>query len=811
RPSFRELLGRVRAVALGAYAHQELPFEMLVEQLQPTRDLGRNPLFQVTFQLLNVPGAGPGTNRGPGAASQLPFELQRSTSILDLAFNLVETADGASGIVEYDAQLFDASTIDRLIAHYQTLLQHVSSEPDRPLAQHRILGRSELDRLLVTWNATDTTRPPEGCVHELFAAQAARTPDVVAVVQGDRRLSYGELDRRANQLAHHLGRLGVGRGALVALWMERSPELVVALLGVLKAGAAYVPLDRTSPPARVRFMLADTQARVILTQASLAASLPEHRAAVLALDRDWPAIAAEPDHAPVSAATCDDAAYVIYTSGSTGTPKGVVVPHRGLVNYLTWCVAAYDVAAGRGAPVHSPISFDLTITSLFAPLLVGRTTELADERDDVEALAQLLRRQGGFSLVKITPAHLDLLARQLLPAEAADRARVLVIGGEALLREHVTFWQANAPDTRLVNEYGPTETVVGCCVHEVPPDGPATRAVPIGRPIANTRLYVLDRRMQPVPIGVHGELYVGGAGVAHGYLNQPGLTAERFVPDPFATRPGARLYRTGDLARYLADGTLEYLGRVDDQIKIRGHRIELGEIEAALGQHPAVREAAVLVREDPVRGRELVAYVDADGEPAPTAQELRTFLASVVPGYMIPSAWVYPPSWPLTANGKVDRHALAALDAATSSAPTDVFVEPRTETERLLAGIWREVLGVTRVGVHDDFFALGGHSLLATQLVARIQHALGVELPVRSVFEAPTIDVLARAVEARASMAEAEPTLEPILRATPDGVPQPPLPLEQLSDAEIDRLLREELETLTQARPESRPNGESHD
>ncbi|WP_437667767.1 amino acid adenylation domain-containing protein [Sorangium sp. So ce1182] len=743
QPTVRELLGRVREVTLGAYAHQEVPFEKLVEELSPARDLSRTPLFQVLFSLQNAPMPA----LVLGDVKLAPVEVEQTTAKFELTLSFGETEEGLRGALEYNTDLFDAATIERMAGHYRTLLEGLVAEPGRRVSELSLLTEAERQKLLVTWNATEAEYPRDTCIHGLFEAQVEETPDAVAVVYEGQKLTYRELNARANQLAHHLRRLGVGPEVLVGLCVERSLEMVVGLLGILKAGGAYLPLDPAYPAERLAFMLEDAAVPVLLTQDRVANALPVTSCMMLCLDTDWEPIAGERQDNPASGALPDHLAYVIYTSGSTGTPKGVMIPHRGLVNYLWWCARAYDVAGGQGAPVHSSLSFDLTITGLFSPLLVGRPVVLMPEQGGVEALVEVLEGHEDFSLVKITPAHLELLQRLLPRERAAGRARALIIGGEALSWEALAFFQTHAPATRLVNEYGPTETVVGCCVYEAPADGGKTGPVPIGRPIANTQLYVLDAHRQPVPIGVPGELYIGGAGVARGYLNRPELTAERFIEDPFRAEPGARLYKTGDLCRWLPDGTLEYLGRLDHQVKVRGFRIELGEIESVLVQHPSVREAVVVAREDAPGDKRLVAYVVAREAPLPAVSELRSYVQSKLPEYMVPAAFVELSALPLTANGKVDRKALPAPDQAQTEQGS-TFVAPRTPVEEVLAGIWAEVLHLERVSVLDSFFDLGGHSLLATQVLGRLRPVFGVDVSLRALFDAPTVAGLATHVEA---------------------------------------------------------------
>jgi amino acid adenylation domain-containing protein len=599
-------------------------------------------------------------------------------------------------------------------------------------------------------------------MHELFAAQAEKTPDAIAVRYQDQSLTYEELNQRANQLAQYLQQQGVGPETLVGICAERTPDLLIGLLGILKAGGAYLPLDPTYPPERLAFMLADSQAPILLTQERLLPSLPQHSAKVVCLDRDWPTIQDCPPIANLKSIHVAPAgakipnpkslAYVIYTSGSTGKPKGTLIEHRGLVNYLSWCLQAYPLSAGIGAPVHSSISFDMTITGLFSPLLAGQTVELLPEALGIEALATALRRGSTFSLVKITPAHLELLSHQLSAEEAAACTQAFIIGGENLRAEQLDFWRQFAPQTQLVNEYGPTETVVGCCVYTVASGDPRSGSVPIGRPIINTQLYILDGEQQPVPIGVVGELYIGGTGVARGYLNRPELTAERFINfrlpildfrlehENQANPKSTRLYKTGDLARYRADGVIEFLGRIDHQVKLRGYRIELGEIEAALSQCPGVRESFVLAREDQPGGQRLVAYLVPEGEP-PDLIALRAALKRQLPEYMVPTGFVVLEALPLTVNGKVDRGALPAPEATNQRA---AYAAPETGLEQAIADIWQRVLRLERVGRHDNFFDLGGHSLLAVQVHSQLQEALQRPIAMVDLFQYPTVHGLAQ-------------------------------------------------------------------
>ncbi|WP_437811936.1 amino acid adenylation domain-containing protein [Sorangium sp. So ce1078] len=740
-PSVTELLARVRAAVLEAQAHQEVPFERVLAELSLERTLSHTPLFNVMLAMDPPPAQAPEI---PG----LSIAVQRvdtRTAQFDLTLSLtLDAQGGARGAWEYNTDLFDRATVARMARHLLAILDGLAAGPEARVADLPVMDAAEREQLLIGWNATSAEAPLDRCAHELFEAQVERTPEAAAVVFGAEALTYRELNRRANQLAHHLRSLGVGPDVPVGLCVERSIDMVVGMLGVLKAGGAYVPLDPSYPDERLEFILEDTGAPVLLTQQHLAPRLDGRGARALCLDTQRESIERAPGGNPERLGTPECLAYVIYTSGSTGKPKGVMIPHRGLVNYLTWCVEAYRVSEGQGALVHSSIGFDLTITGLYAPLLVGGRVILAGEVEG-EGLARALCEQEGLSLVKLTPAHLAVLNLLVRPEEAAQRTRAFVIGGEALSWSTLRFWQQNAPETRLINEYGPTETVVGCCIHEAGRGAGDAASVPIGRPIANTQLYVLDRKLEPVPVGVSGELYIGGAGVARGYLNRPALTAERFVPDPFGAEAGARLYRTGDACRWRGDGTLEYLGRLDHQVKIRGYRIELGEIEGVLMQHESVREAVVVVREDSPGNKRLVGYVTRRDGPAPEPEALRAWAAKALPGYMVPAPILVLEQLPLSQNGKVDRRALPPPDALVDATARDT-TPPRTDLERALAAIWREVLSVPQVGIHDNFFDLGGHSLLLAQVHSRLRATVDRDLRLLVLFQHPTIASLAAAL-----------------------------------------------------------------
>jgi len=601
-PSFRDLLKRVKEVAVGAYNHQDVPFEKLVEELRPDRDPSRNPLFQVSFALQNATR----TKLELPGLTLSPMEVHSGTTKFDLSLSILEGADGLKATWEYDVDLFDSTRIARMIDHFQVLLEGIVADPARKISELPLLTAAEREQILVEWNQTETDTPDRS-VHELFEQQVEKTPTAVAVEFEETKLTYRELNERANQLAHYLRSAGAGADVLVGVCIERSAELIIALLGILKAGAAYLLLETEYPAERLRFMLNDSATPILITQKSLSDRLRqlETNARIVCLDEEE--IENQSRENPGLSVAPDNLVYAIYTSGSTGKPKGTLITHRGLSNYLSWAIRSYPVAEGKGAPVHSSIAFDLTVTGLFTPLLVGRTAYVLKESQGVGALSSALRSQQGFSLIKITPAHLELLSQELTREEAAGCASAFIIGGENLTADSIKFWQDAAPGTLLVNEYGPTETVVGCCVYTAGKEDQSPRSIPIGQPIANTRLYILSPQLQPQPVGVPGELYIGGPGLARGYLNRPDLTAERFVPDPFGTYAGARLYKTGDKAVYLADGNIEFLGRLDHQVKIRGFRIEPEEIESVLESHPLIRDCVVVVRDE--ADKRLVAYL----------------------------------------------------------------------------------------------------------------------------------------------------------------------------------------------------------
>jgi amino acid adenylation domain-containing protein len=738
-PTFKELLAQVRETALGAYAHQDLPFEKLVEELQQ-RSLSHSPLFQVMFVLQNAPGESLNFER----LSVSRLGIGAKTAKFDLTLSMSESVDGLKGSLQYNTDLFDAETIIRMLGHFRVLLEGVVANPNQRLARLPVLTQAEQHQLLVDWNVTKRDYPKDKCIHELFEAQVERSPDAVAVVFESRQLTYRELNRKANQLAHYLRKHGVGAEVLVAICMERSLEMLVGLLGILKAGGAYVPLDPDCPKERLGFMLEDIQTSVLLSQERLITHLPESCARVVCLDRDWKTIAEQSGENPISATTPESLAYVIYTSGSTGQPKGVEVSHRGVLRLL-FGVEYVQLNESETFLHLAPISFDASTFELWGSLLHGAKCVLFPGKiPSPHELGNILHHHG-ISALWLTASLFNTVIDEA--PEALSGVRQLLIGGEALSVPHVGRAVALLPQTQIINGYGPTESTTFACCYRIPARlDESMNSIPIGRPIANTEVYLLDSHLSPVPIGAPGELYIGGDGLARSYLNRPDLTAENFIAHPFGDEPGARLYKTGDLARYLSDGNIEFLGRIDDQVKIRGFRIELGEIESVLGQHPAVHETVVLAREDTPGTKRLVAYVVPVKEQACSTSELRNFVKQKLPEYMIPFAFVLLDLLPLTANGKVDRKLFPPPDQNRPELEPS-YAAPRTSIEERLAEIWSKLLGLNQVGIRDNFFDLGGHSLLAVRLLTEIENAFKQRLPLSCLFKDGTIEHLAKIID----------------------------------------------------------------
>ena len=746
-PTFKGLLGRVREVALGAYNHQDLPFEKLVEILQPERDLSHNPLFQVLFSLRNVRTP---QIKLPGVTLS-SLEIERKTARFDLALDLEEGLEGINGTLEYSQDLFDASTARRIAGHFLTLLESIAANPEQRLSNLPLLTKPEQYQLLFEWNNTQSEFPKNKCIHELFEAQAELTPDAIAVVFQHECLTYRELNEKANNLASYLQKVGVNPEVLVGIYVDRSLEMVVGLLGILKAGGAYVPLDPAYPPERLAFMLEDAKISVLLTLKKLLKTLPQNSASLVFLDADWEGISSC-DEPIMGLQNSSNLAYVIYTSGSTGKPKGVQISHASAVNFLSSMRQQLAIADGDVWLAVTSLSFDIAALELFLPITTGSRVVVASREvaSNGEKLLETLTNSGA-RVLQATPASWKML---LAAGWQGNNQLKILCGGEALPRQLAN--QLLLRGASVWNLYGPTETTIWSTLYQV---DRKDESVSIGRPIANTQIYILDRYLMPVPVGVFGELHIGGAGLSRGYLNRPELTAEKFILNPFAEdgihasfilHPSSfilseRLYKTGDLARYLPDGNIEFMGRSDHQVKVRGFRIELGEIEAVLSQYSAVREAIALVREDNPGDKRLVAYIVANSELKTQDSELinnlRCYLKQKLPQYMIPSAFVLLESLPLTPNGKIDRRSLREPDTNTAEFESN-FADPRTPDEQLIAEIWAEVLGLERVGIHDNFFELGGHSLLATQAISRLREALQVELPLRSLFESPTVATL---------------------------------------------------------------------
>ncbi|MCP4661158.1 MAG: amino acid adenylation domain-containing protein, partial [bacterium] len=784
--TYRQVLATVREAALGAYAHQDVPFEKLVEELDPERDTSRQPFFQVMFILQNAPRS----SLELSGLTLHPFLVQGGTAKFDLTLALWEwQGRGLGGWLEYATDLFDATTVDRFAGHYRNLLAGVVADPGQPLAECSLLNAAERHQLLLAWNDTRAPAPGAASIHELFAVQVGRTPEAVAVVFGDEHLSYEELNLRANRLAHHLLARGVGRVAasevMVGISMQRSLRTVVTILGILKAGGVYLPLDRSYPQERLAFMLADAKVPVLVSDEEQA---PVPGVEVVCLDRDAAAIARASDRNPESGSAVggDHLAYVIYTSGSTGTPKGVAITHRAVVrlvfgtNYVT--LGPEDRVAQA-----STTSFDAATFELWGALLTGARLVGIDRQEVLSPprFAAVLRERGITALFLTTALFNQMVREQ---PEGFRTLRHLLFGGEAVDPQRVREALEHAAPERLLHVYGPTESTTFTTWQRVREVAAGARTVPIGAALSNTELYVLDRSLEPVPVGVPGELLIGGDGLARGYLNRPGLTAAQFVPNPFGTVRGGRLYRSGDLVRSLPEGTIEFVGRIDHQVKIRGFRIELGEIEAVLARHPGVREAVVMVREHDGEGashRRLVAYVVRAGAAALDAValdavaldvgELRSYLGDSLPAYMVPPAVVFLDALPWTPAGKVDRKALPAPEPGTGERAAS-WVPPRSPIEEMVAGIWTEVLGqvapVSQVGVYDDFFELGGHSLLATQVSSRVSRVLGIDIGPRLLFENPTVAAMAAELEQRSAADRGAPTA-PLVAVEREG----PIPL----------------------------------
>jgi len=781
-PTFQEFLSRSKAVTLEACAHQDLPFEKLVEALHPDRDLSRNPLFQVSFSLQNT----------PAAALEFPeltwsaIEFDAGTAKLDLEFNLWEDFAGIKGQLTYSTDLFDSGTIARMLNHFQTLLESIVANPKQRLSDLPILNPAERDRLLVEFNNSSKIIPclapicqesePESsqielCFHQLFEQQVERSPDAIATVFENQYLTYRELNSKANQIAHYLQQMGVGPEVLAGICIDRSLDAIAGLLGILKAGGAYLPLDPNYPPERLNFMLEDARISILLTththggretgffsentsfspadslknpvslvgvrnscDPGFTATAPPDcqipNLTVICLDREWEAIARQSQQNPISNVTVENLAYVIYTSGSTGKPKGVLIEHKGLSNLAQAQIETFKVQHLHRVLQFASLSFDASIFEIVMALRSGATLYLAN-RESLQPGKPLIDflRDNAIGHATLPPAVLKLLPKTELPA-----LQTIICAGESCAPDIVKLWAKNR---QFFNAYGPTEATVWSSIAELTD----RKKVSVGRPILHAQIYILDKHLQPVPIGIPGELHVSGLGVARGYLNRSHLTQQRFIPNPFSDKYGARMYKTGDLARYLPDGNIEFLGRIDEQVKVRGFRIELGEIEAVLRQHPGVQQTAAIACNDSAGNQRLIAYIVPNNPPA-SALELRDFLKSKLPPYMMPNAFEIIDCLPLTPNGKIDRRRLSSPENLTAGS-RDAFAEPRSPTESTLAQIWAAILNLDRVGIRDNFFDLGGDSLLAVGLIDRINQQFQQNLPLSSLFLNPTVENLA--------------------------------------------------------------------
>jgi amino acid adenylation domain-containing protein len=743
-PSFQKLLGQVRKVVLVAEAHQDLPFEILVEELQLQRDLGYSPLFQVMFAFEQDVSL---QKIELSSLTASPWVLENNEGKFDLTLLFEHNDNELLGKWVYNTDLFNVDTIERMSGHYLSLLEGIVADPSQPISELPLLTAKEKQQLLVEWNNTQADHLPE-CIHQLFEEQVERTPDAVAVVFEQQQLTYRELNSRANQLAHYLRTLGVSADVLVGICIERSLDMLVGLLGILKAGGAYVPLDPSYPPERLAYMLSDSQMTVLVTQQHLVSLLPEHHAKVVCLDTDWESISKENAENLYCDGILEQLAYVIYTSGSTGKPKGVQIPHGAVINFLNSMQRKPGLTDQDILLAITTISFDIAVLELYLPLILGAKVVLVSREVSIDGIELLkLLKASNATVMQATPATWQLL----LAAGWNGQSNLKVLcGGEPLPQKlaHQLLTRASS----LWNMYGPTEATVWATTYEVDSQSLVSSeksAMLIGKPIDNTQTYILDQYLQPVPIGVGGELYIGGVCLARDYLNRPDLTAERFIANPFSNESGSRLYRTGDVAKYLSSGEIEYISRIDNQVKIRGFRIELGEVEVCLSKHPEIRELAVVVREDIPGDKRLVAYIVPHQNQPPTTNNLRDFLSQKLPQYMIPSVFVILESLPLTPNGKIDRKALPSPNI--SEHLEGEFIAPRDEVEEQLANIWGKFLGHDSFGINDNFFDLGGHSLLSVRLVSEIEKFFNYRLPLSSFFQISTIAEIAKWIREKTS------------------------------------------------------------
>jgi amino acid adenylation domain-containing protein len=754
---------RVREVCLGAYAHQDVPFEKLVEELQPARELSHHPLFQVMLALQNAPTTADVNMKG---LELRRIEVENNTAKFDLL--LVMEGDGPElqGMIEYSAELFEPGTMQRLLGHYERLLAELVKDPEQRLWQVQMLGDSEREQVLFEWNQERLDFPDDCSIHDLIEAQAQRTPQATALIFGKQRLSYQELNIRANQLAHYLRRLHIGPESLVGVCLQRSPEMVIALLGILKAGGAYVPLDPAYPKERLSLILKDSEAEVLLTQRSLVESLPAHEVKVICLDAEATTLAEQSEQTPKVAMSAHNLAYLIYTSGSTGRPKGAAIEHRSAVALLHWARQFYSDAELDGVLASTSICFDLSVFELFAPLSWGGKVMLVENALSLGGISEAVR------LINTVPSAMAELVRL---GAVPETAKTINLAGEPISPALVDQVYEQLGVERIYNLYGPSEDTTYSSVAQVERAG--RKSPPIGRAIANTQLYIVDGELELSPVGAYGEICLGGEGLARGYHGRSEQTAERFVPNPYSQQGGRRLYRTGDIGRNRADGVVEYVGRADHQVKVRGYRIELGEVEAVLREQEWVSEAVVLVREDEPGDKRLVAYLAADGAAEDGAgakaselrlATLRQYAKERLPEYMVPAAYVLLNELPLTPTGKVDRKALPAPERSRSQLAAE-YISPSTNMERSIHAIWQDLLQTEQIGVHDNFFDLGGHSLLLIQVLVRLRAAIGHEVALIEVFQYPTIHSLATHLSRKRDVPLASQSTEELVEKLKEG------------------------------------------
>ncbi len=737
-PGFRELLSRVRVMTLDAYAHQDLPFQVLVEKVQSSRDMTFSPLFQTSFVLQNTPEL---VREFAGLTFKL-LNVDNETAKYDLTLAMTEDEGRLTGEFEYSVDLFDAGTVRNLIQHFQMLLESILADPDRPVSELSFLTEDEKHRQLVEWNDTGTDYPGNKCIRELFEEQVQRTPDSTAVIFDGQELSYGELNGKANQLAHYLKSQGVEPEVLVGICIERSLDMVIGILAILKAGGAYVPLDPDYPKERLHFMLEDTGVTLLLTKSTQSKELPESKAHMICMDTDWKMIEQEKKDNPFIVNSAEHLAYVMYTSGSTGTPKGISVLHRGVVR-LVYQPNYVDISPKDVFLQFAPITFDASTFEIWGSLLNGAKLIISPPgKLSLEKLGQVIQKY------QVSTLWLSAGLFHLMTDERIDdlkSVRNLLAGGDVLSVSHVRRFLEKTENCKLINGYGPTENTTFTCCYTVTDAEKLGDSVPIGRPVSDTRVYILDAHLQPLPIGVSGELYIGGDGLAREYYNRPELTYEKFIPNPFSKKTGARLYISGDKARYLPDGNIEFIGRIDNQVKVRGYRIEPGEIESVLVRHPEVTGALVIAREENDGEKRLVSYVLVKDKSKDITGELRNVLKKNLPDYMVPSAFVLMEAFPLSPNGKIDRQALPDPSAGRTDQERS-FSPYQSLQEAKLIKIWREIFKREDIGRDDDFFDLGGHSLLAMRLIAWVRRDLQVELSIHNVFEFSTIADLAKII-----------------------------------------------------------------